>query len=112
MPRTNTHSHARRAKDFEIPLTFMEWTQQQNDLVKEASRDVLSRYRRARKILGAKYESDVKMQEELVLCAEYKKLSKSIQRQLLHSCDLHIKYMKYRESLCSNLMKQKAAKRC
>lgn len=100
-----------RQKDFEIPLTFMEWTQRQNDLVKEASRDVLSRYRRARKILGAKYESDVKMQGELVLCAEYKKLSKSIQRQLLHSCDLHIEYMKYRESLCSNLMKQKEAKR-
>lgn len=76
-----------------IPLTFMEWLQHDKHLRFPASRDMLSRYRRARKLIGSGYESDVKMVDQLPKSKLFDKIPKTVQGQLLHACQLHAEYV-------------------
>ncbi len=77
-----------------IPLTFMEWLQQNKHLRFPASRDMLSRYRRARKIIGRLYKSDSQMGDQLQTLGLLDKIPKTVQGQLLHACQLHAEYLK------------------
>ena len=81
-----------------IPLTFMEWLQQDKNLRFPASRDMLSRYRRARKLIGSGYESDAKMVEQLPKSRLFGKIPKTVQGQLLHACQLHAEYVTSRDN--------------
>lgn len=76
-----------------IPLTFMEWLQHDKHLRFPASRDMLSRYRRARKLIGSGYESDAKMVEQLPKSKLFDEIPKTVQGQLLHACQLHAEYL-------------------
>ena len=54
---------------------------------------MLSRYRRARKLIGSGYESDTKMVEQLPKSKFFDKIPKTVQGQLLHACQLHAEYL-------------------
>lgn len=91
--------YAQKNGNLNVPMTFMEWGRSKFHLTYEASRDMLSRYRRARKLVGRKYTTDGAMAETLQAVDVYKKMSHSIQSQLLHAVALHEKYESYKESI-------------
>ena len=82
-------------RKLQIPPTFMEWVQHDKHLCFPASRDLLSRYRRARKLIGRLYQSDIKMADQLQQSDAFGVLPKTIQGQLLHACQLHAEYLAF-----------------
>lgn len=79
----------------QIPMTFMEWLQQDKHLRFPASRDMLSRYRRARKLIGKLYKSDAQMARQLESMESFGKIPKAVQGQLQHACQLHAEFLKF-----------------
>lgn len=87
--------HATHKSSLQMPPTFMEWLQQSKHLRFPASRDFLSRYRRARKLIGRFYQSDNTMVEQLQQSELFVKMPRMIQGQLLHACQLHAEYLTF-----------------
>lgn len=81
--------------DSGIPLSFTEWLQRNQHIQKAAAGDNLSRYRRAKRILGNKTYEELDIENILLKAAAFKELSKSIQNHLRRACVLHCAYLRY-----------------
>ena len=81
--------------DSGIPLSFTEWLQRNQHIQKAAAGDNLSRYRRAKRILGNEKYEELDIENVLLKSEAFKELSKSIQNHLRRACVLHCAYLQY-----------------
>ena len=81
--------------DSGIPLSFTEWLQRNQHIQKAAAGDNLSRYRRAKRILGNEKYEELDIENALLKSEAFKELSKSIQNHLRRACVLHCAYLQY-----------------
>ena len=87
--------YIKNKRSLRIPLTFMEWLQRDKHLHFPVTRDILSRYRRARKMLGKCYQSDAILVNQLQRSDSFEAIPKMVQGQLLHACQLHAEYLTF-----------------